>query len=145
MGPWKRMLVVAGLSALGPGAVALSQADGAAPSDPATTEDALLVRLGEVLIPSGSAETNAAAIARRLRRELHRCGLVRVDGSRVCIEATGCVLSDGLRLGEPLTVAIHRSARGLTVVMTDDAPHAPVQASATDHAPIGAVAARAAP
>jgi hypothetical protein len=142
MGPWNRMLVVAGLSVLGPSVVALSHAGAAVPSDPAAIEDALLVRLGEVLIPSASAEVNAAAIARRLRRELHRCGLVRVDGSRVCIEATGCVLSDGLRLGEPLSVTIHRSARGLTVVMTDGVTGAPVQASAAEQVSAGAVAAR---
>jgi hypothetical protein len=113
MAHWNRILVVAGMVG---GALA---AQAAPPVDRAAIEDALLLRLGDSLASSASAEANALAVAARLRGELRGCGTVQVDGAVVSLSAPGCRMADGMRLGAPLSLAIHRSARGLTMVLTD--------------------------
>gem|GEM_PF-3692164 len=124
---WNRILIAATLVALAPAVVARSRAGTSRPSDRAAVEDALLLRLGDSLDSSASAERNAAAMAVGLRAELHGCGAVQVEGVRVSLDASGCTLPDGMRLGEPLSLVVHRSARGLTVVLTEGTAGVPAQ------------------
>jgi hypothetical protein len=129
MSHWKRLLAVAALATLG-AASALSHPSGAEASEPGAAEDALLLRLGDVLATSQSAERNAQALATRVRAELRGCGSVEVAGAAVALSASGCPLQDGLRLSGPLTLQVHRGARGLTVVLTEGAQSRGAEASA---------------
>jgi hypothetical protein len=141
MAHWNRLFVVAALAALAPVA-ALSHAPHADASEAAVAEDALLLRLGDVLAAAESAEGNARALAARVRAELRGCGSVQVDGAAVSLFAPGCQLPDGLRLAGPLTLQVHRGARGFTVVLTEGAPHRGDHASAAGSSPGAALAAQ---
>lgn len=127
---WNRILIFATLVALGPAFLARSRAGNPHPADRADVEDALLLRLGDALDSSASAERNAATMAAGLRDELRGCGAVQVTGPRISVEGEGCKLADGLRLSEPITLVVHRSARGLTIVMTAGGDVASASASA---------------
>ena len=140
MARWNRILIVATLVALGPAVVAHSR--GGTPRDQAAVEDALLLRLGDALDSSASAEKNAAAMAVGLRAELCGCGAVQVEGARVSLDASGCTLPDGMQLGEPLSLVVHRSARGLTVVLSEGPAATPARGPVDAQASAQTAAAR---
>ena len=137
----RHLLVIAGLSLLGPALIALLYAPRRSAAVQPMVEDALLLRLGDVLSDRLTAEANADAIAARMRGELGACGTLKTDGASVTVSAVGCKLSDGRTLAGPLTVQVHRGPHGFTVALTEGAS-VPVHAAALRPNGAGALAAR---
>ena len=137
----RHLLVIAALSLVAPALLFVLYAPrSAAAHEAAAAEDALLLRLGDVLSDRLTAEGNADAIGARMRSELGACGTLKIDGAAVTVSATGCKLSDGRALSGPLTVLVHRGPRGFTVALSEGAS-VPAQAAAGRNG-AGALAAR---
>jgi len=137
----RHLLVIAALSLVAPALLFVLYAPRSAAAHEAAAEDALLLRLGDVLSDRLTAEGNADAIGARMRSELGACGVLKVDGAAVTVSAIGCKLSDGRALSGPLTVLVHRGPRGFTVALTEGTS-VPVHTAAVGRGGAGALAAR---
>lgn len=136
------LLAITGTSVLAPALIALLYAPRAtSPAAQVAEEDALLLRTAASLSAGRSVEENAFAVAGHIRGELGACGAVQLEGTLVRVSAAGCRLRDGRSLDGPVTVQVHRGARGFTVTLIGGEPRSAEAAADRPSSP-GALAAR---